>query len=228
MPARRAARNSSSGGREARVFELAPQPARPELEPGHPLVQVLARPLREAGVDGVIERHDPFGDAAGRGDDDGHHRARVEQQDLDVPHRRRLERRRGHQRELTGDTREHLGRRLERRVDLAAQLGEVERERAGARILTREQLVRVEAVALLGRNAAGRCVRMREQILALRAPRARCARSTATRSARRAPRGASSRRAGRSRRTPRSRARATSRCRAVRARCWIRRHLQEF
>src|SRR5881396_34368 len=80
-----------------------------------------------------------------------------------MTHRRRLERRRGDEGELTSYTREHLCRRLERRVDLTTQLREVEWERARPRILAREQLSRVEPVALLRRNPAGRRVWVREQ-----------------------------------------------------------------
>ena len=115
----------------------------------------------------MVERHDPFGDPSGRGDHDRHHGAWVEQQDLDVTHRRRFERRRRHEGELTSYTREHLRRRLEHRIDLTAQLGEVERKRAGPRVLPREQLGRIEAIALLGRHPSGRRMRMGEQALPL-------------------------------------------------------------
>src|SRR4029077_524389 len=68
---------------------------------------------------------------------------------------------------LTGYTGEHFRGRLEGRVDLAAQFGEVERERARAGILPGQQLVRVESIAPLGRAPAGRCMRMREQASSL-------------------------------------------------------------
>src|SRR5207248_1734395 len=58
---------------------------------------------------------------------------------------------------------EHLRRRLERRLDLAPRLTEVERELLRTRLQPVEQLVGVVAVALLRRHAAGRGVRMRQQ-----------------------------------------------------------------
>ena len=111
----------------------------------------------------MVERHDPLGDPAGRSDDDRHHGPRIEEQDFDVPHRRGLERRGGNKGELTSYTREHLRRRLEGRVDLTAQLGEVEWERSRTLILAREQLIGVEPIALFGRNPSGRRVRVCEQ-----------------------------------------------------------------
>ena len=59
--------------------------------------------------------------------------------------------------------REHLARRLEGRIDLAAQLGQVERERLGPGLLPGEELVGVQAVGPFGRDAAGRRMRVREQ-----------------------------------------------------------------
>ena len=84
-----------------------------------------------------------------------------------MTHGRRLERRRRDEGELTGEPREHLRRRLEDGIDLAPKLGQVEREQARPRVLAGQQLRRIELVALLGRNPAGRSVRMRQQPLAL-------------------------------------------------------------
>ena len=58
---------------------------------------------------------------------------------------------------------EHLGRRLQRGLDLVARGREVERERGGLRLEPSEQLIGVEAVAAFGRHAPGGRVRMREQ-----------------------------------------------------------------
>jgi hypothetical protein len=117
----------------------------------------------QTAVDLVLERDHAFRDASGRGDDDRHHGAGIEQQDFDVLHRRRLEVGRRHEREHVGRARQHLARRLECRIDLAPELRQVERERVRARFLPRQQLVRMQPVGALGRDAAGRRVRMREQ-----------------------------------------------------------------
>ena len=80
-----------------------------------------------------------------------------------MPHRRGLERGRGHEREQPRHLRQHLRRRLQRLLDLRARGGQVERELGRPRLLPREQPVDVDAVAGLGRHAARRGVRMREQ-----------------------------------------------------------------
>ena len=58
---------------EPGILELPAQPARTDPEPGNALVQVLPRPLGEAGVDRVLECHGPFRHPTGRGDHDRHH-----------------------------------------------------------------------------------------------------------------------------------------------------------
>ena len=68
---------------------------------------------------GSLEREEPLRHASGRGDHDDHDDVRLEQQDLDVPHDRRLERRRRDEREQVREVGERLGRRAQRRVDLA-------------------------------------------------------------------------------------------------------------
>jgi hypothetical protein len=98
-------------------------------------VQVLAGPVRKALVDGGVERDDTFRDASGGSDHDDHHRARIEQQDLDVADRGRLEGRCRDERKQIAHTGEHLARRLERRIDFTAQLQEIERECARAGVL---------------------------------------------------------------------------------------------
>ena len=153
----------SFGRRERRVVERAPHPGSPKAETCHAVIQVLPGPLRQTRIDRLPERHRTLCDTAGRRDHDDHDRARIEQQHFDVTDGRRLERRRRHERQHVRDTREHLAGRLEGRIDLTPQLRKVERERARTRILVRKQLVGVEAVALIGRNATRRRVRMHEQ-----------------------------------------------------------------
>src|SRR5581483_5106993 len=77
------------------IVEAAAQQRRPELQPGDGLVQILVRPLREPGVDCVVEMEESLRDAPGGRDDDDHHELRLKQQDLGADDRRRLERRRG-------------------------------------------------------------------------------------------------------------------------------------
>ena len=151
----------------ARILELAPQPARPELQAGDTLVQVLARPLRQSGIDRSIERDDPLRHTPRRRDHDRHHGARIEEEHLDMTHGRRLERRRRDERQLTRDLREHLRGRLENGVDLAPEVGEIEREQARPRVLARQQLRRIELVALFRRDPARGGVRVRQQPTAL-------------------------------------------------------------
>ena len=75
---------------------------------------------------------------------------------LDVAHGRRLERRRGDEREQARGLRERLGRLLERGLELAARGREVERERARARLEPLEQDARVEAIPRFGRDSRPR------------------------------------------------------------------------
>ena len=149
--------------RQPGIVEAAAQERRPELEAGHRLVEVLARPLREPGIDRIVEVEEPLRHAARGGDHHDHHELRLQEQHLDVHDRRRLERRRGHEREQPRHLREHLRRRLQRRLDLAARRVQVERELGRLRREPVQQLVGVVAVAALGRHAAGGGVRMRQQ-----------------------------------------------------------------
>ena len=80
-----------------------------------------------------------------------------------MPHVRGLERRRRDEREQPRHLRQHLGRRLQRRLDLGARRREIEREGGRLRLELAEQLVGVVAVTALGRHASRRRVRMREQ-----------------------------------------------------------------
>jgi len=74
-----------------------------------------------------------------------------------------LERRRRDERKQAGHVGQHLGRCLKRGVDLGLGGAEVERERHRVRLQALQQLVRVTAVAGLGRHAPRRCVGMGEQ-----------------------------------------------------------------
>ena len=84
-----------------------------------------------------------------------------------MAHGGRLERRCRHQREHVSHSRENFARRLERRVDLAPEVREPEREGARPRVLAREELVGVEPVALLRGDPARRRVRVRQETLGL-------------------------------------------------------------
>ena len=135
----------------------------PTCAPGQTLVQIVGRPRDEPLVDRLREREAQVRDAARRRDQDDHHDLGLEQQHLDVAHRRRLERRRRDEREQPRHLRQHLGRRLERLLDLGARRGQPELEPGRAHLGPREQLVDVEPVARLGRHAARRGVRMGQQ-----------------------------------------------------------------
>ena len=106
---------------------------------------------------------EPFREPARRRDHDNHHQLRLQEQHLHMPHVRRFERRCRDERKQPRDLRQHLGRRLQRRLDLVARRREVEREGSRLRLEAPEQLVRVVAVAALRRHAARRRVRMGEQ-----------------------------------------------------------------
>ena len=81
-----------------------------------------------------------------RGRDHDDHRDVGLQHRTYVPDARSLERRRRDEREQARHLRQHLCRRLERRLDFGAH-GELQAERGGARVELRQQLVGVEAVA---------------------------------------------------------------------------------
>ncbi len=134
-----------------------------ELDARDALVQVLVRPGGKAGVDGLLELEEALGDAARRGDRHDHHHARLEHEHLDVADRRRLEARRRDEREQAGDLREHLRRRLQCGLDLAAHRGQVERKTRGPRFHGLEYLRRVEPVTGFGRDPPRRRVRMRQE-----------------------------------------------------------------
>ncbi len=145
------------------LVEPAPQQMTPELEAADPVVEVLRAPVRQTRVDRLGKPVDALGDAAGGGDHDDHHDLWLEEQHLDVTHRGRAERRGRHEREQPRQLGEHLGGRLQRRLDLGPSGCEVEREAAGLRVEPLEQSVRVVAVAALGRDPAGGGVRVRQQ-----------------------------------------------------------------
>ncbi len=149
--------------RQARVFQAAAQRAGSELHARDGVVEVVARPLREARIDRILEVEEALRDTAGRGDDDDHHELRLQKQHLDVSDMRDVERRRRDEREQPRHLREHLRRRLERRLDLGARGGQVERERGRLRLEVPEELVGEIAVAGLGRDAPRGRVRMLEQ-----------------------------------------------------------------
>ena len=159
---REPSRNARSVGGSVGSASLRAQRAGAEADPDEPLVEVGARPVREPRVDRAPEAEDPLGDAAGGGDDHDHQHLGLEHQDLDVADRGGLDRRRGDDREQVGDLGERLGGHAHRLVDLAphqlqAQVGGRRQRALG------QQPVDVVAVAGVGRRAAGRGVRVREQ-----------------------------------------------------------------
>jgi hypothetical protein len=152
---------------ELRILEARPQQPRAELEAGDGLVQILPGPLRQARVDRLVERAEPLRHAARGRDDDDHDDVRLQQEHLDVPHARRLERRRGHERQQVREVGERLRRRPQGRVDLALDTRQVEVEAHGTRLQPVEQAVDEEAVPGFRRHPPGRRVRVREQPLLL-------------------------------------------------------------
>jgi hypothetical protein len=153
------------GRRQRRVGQALGEHPRAEAEAGELLVEVGVRPGRQAGVDRALEGEDPLRHAAGRGDDHDHQHLRLERQDLDVADRRGVDRRRGHHGEQVRDLAERLARGPHRLVDLAAH--ERQLERLARRRALDEQLVDEEAVALVGRDAPRRGVRVREEAVLL-------------------------------------------------------------
>ena len=149
------------GRRQRRVGEPGAQRAGAEALAHQRLVEVGGGPVREARVDRALVGEDALGDAARRRDDHDHQHLRLEQQDLDVADRRGVDRRRGDDREQVGDLRQRLRGEPHRLVDLAP--GEREPERLALLGRRGQEPVHVVAVAAVGRHAAGRCVRVREQ-----------------------------------------------------------------
>ena len=78
---------------EPRLVERQLDRARAEPRTRQALVQILGRPGDEARVDRLGERVAQVGDAAGRRDHDDHHEVALQRQHLDVPERRRPQRR---------------------------------------------------------------------------------------------------------------------------------------
>ena len=150
-------------GVEVGVLELAVQHPRADLHAAKLLVEVGTRPVDQTAVEVLVERYDPLGDAARRCDHDHHRDLRLEREHLDAVDPRRLDRRRGDERQQVGHLGEVLGGGAHRLVDLAAHVGQLDgladsRERA-----LFEQVVDVVAVAGVGRHAAGGGVGMLEQ-----------------------------------------------------------------
>ncbi len=148
---------------QRRIGEALAQQSRPEREPSDSFVQVFARPAREARVDGAGEAKDALGDPAGGRDHDDHHDIGLQAQHFDAVHGRGLERRRGDECEQMRDLRQHLRRRLQCGVDLAADGRQVERKRTRPRLEAFEDGARIDAIAALGRHASGGGVRVRKQ-----------------------------------------------------------------
>jgi hypothetical protein len=58
----------------------------PSRRPARRSFKYSRAPVRKPGIDRALERDHAFRDAPGGGDHDRHHRARVEEDDLDVAH----------------------------------------------------------------------------------------------------------------------------------------------
>ena len=80
-----------------------------------------------------------------------------------MTHRCGFERRRGDEGEQARDLRQRLRRHLQRLVDLGTLRRELECEPGRSSLLSREQRIDIDPVAGLGRHAARRGMRMREQ-----------------------------------------------------------------
>ena len=136
---------------------------RPEAEARDALVEVLRSPFREPLIDRLVEGHHPLRHVARGCDDDHHDDLRLEQEHLDVPDGRRLERGRRDERQQARQIGERLRGRLQRRLDFAPQRREIELEPRRTRLEPFEQLVDVQAVASLGRDPAGGGVGMGQE-----------------------------------------------------------------
>ena len=154
---------------ERRVLEAAAQKA--GAEPTAPR-QVSFRywPAHSARPEstGSSNVTEPLRDAAGRRDHDDHDDVRLQEQHLDVPDDRRLERRRGHEREQV----RQLARAPRSSRAARSRPGSARPERSSVelgrpRLEPIEQPVDEEPVAGVGRNPPRRRVRMREQPLLL-------------------------------------------------------------
>jgi hypothetical protein len=148
---------------EIRPLEALAQEVRSEPKPRDLLVQILPGPVRKTGVDRPLELEHAFADRAGRGDHDNHHHPLLQEQHLDMTDGGRLDGRCRDQRQQPRQIRQDLSRRLERRLDLSASRGQVERERPRPALEALEQPVHVVPVAGLGGYAPRRRVWMREQ-----------------------------------------------------------------
>ena len=152
---------------ERRVFQSAAQTLRTEPQADDLLVEIRPHPVDEPGINGVVELEQSLRHRSRRCDDDRHHDVRLNKKYLHVAHSGCLDGRCGHERQQSRELREHVRRRLERRLQLAARLCELERKRRRTRLEALEQAVGEEPIAVLRGHAAGRSVRMREQALPL-------------------------------------------------------------
>ena len=126
------------------------------------------RPFGEAGIDRLGEGEDPLGDPTGGRDHHGHHELRLEQDHLDVADARRLERRRGHEREQVRDLRKRVRGRAERLVDVALRLREVQSQRRRRpRLELPQDAIDVGAVARVRRNTPCGRVRVGQETVLL-------------------------------------------------------------
>ena len=150
-------------GRQLGIVELSSQRAGSEPGARNALVEELLGPARQPAVDRVLRLEEPLRDAPRRRDHHHHHDARLQDEHLDVSHHCRLERRRRDEREETSRLREHLRGRLQCRVELVPHRREVEREAPRPPLDRSHELLRVDAVAALRRDAPRRGVRMGEQ-----------------------------------------------------------------
>src|SRR5688572_5951291 len=154
---------SALARRQLRSLEAAAHRARSEAHADELILEVRARPRYEAWIDGVDEAKHPLRHATGRGDDDDHEARRLEPQYLDMSNRGGLERGCRDERQEPRRVGEHLGRRAQRLFDLVAHRAQVDAELVGTPLEAVDELLRVDPVAALGRRAAGRRVRMRQQ-----------------------------------------------------------------
>ena len=142
--------------------EPAAQRERTEVGPGQTLVQVARCPVGEPGIYRLLEREGPFGDRPGRGDDDHQRDLGLQQENLYVLDRGRVQGRCGDGRQQVGHLGQRRGGHAHRLVDLAAHRGQLEREtRPGreGRWLAQHR-IDVLAVARVRRHPPGRGMRV--------------------------------------------------------------------